>query len=231
MNKFEKMFVPGALKVPPKLKAGMTFRIGTGFDFPDECFNQFGCTPVENQGSKPWCAAYSAANYAEEKLRRKNGYSMQIDPAPLYAYAKTIDGDPDGDGTYLECTLEALLQKEYFDESKCKIKTIGGGLFGNASALREVKGAIFRHGTIVAGFNITGEWFSPKKGVVTHKAGFSSEGGHAVHLVGYDKDGVLIQNSWGSDYAHEGFLYLTNNAFEHEFMYAAFLTNTLDGIS
>ena len=104
-------------------------------------------------------------------------------------------------------------------------------MFGNSGALRDVKYAIHRHGTIIAGFNITSEWFSPAKGVVYHKAGCSAEGGHAVHLVGYDEDGVLIQNSWGPGYAHGGFVYLTNYAFEQEFMYAALLTNTLNNLN
>ena len=230
MNKFEKMFVPGALKIPEKLKVKQMFKATGSFRGPKELFNQYYCTPVDNQGQLPWCAAYSAANYAEEKLWRKKGYPEQIDPAPLYKYAKTIDGDPEGDGTYLECTLQALLNKGYFDPALCKVKTIGGYVFSNDSALQDVKYAIHRHGTIIAGFNITTEWYSPRKGVVTGMSG-TTEGGHAVHLVGYDQDGVLLQNSWGPDYAHEGFVYLTNNAFKKQFMYAALLTNTLNGLN
>ena len=230
MNKFEKMFVPGALKIPEKLKAKMAFKVGTKFVAPKECYNNYCCTPVDNQGSLPYCAAYSAANYAEEKLWRKKGYPEQIDPVPLYKYAKTIDGDPNGDGTYLECTLEALVKKGYFG-SECKIKTIGGSIFNNSGALQDVKNAIFRHGTIIAGFNITTEWYTPtSKGAILGKKA-DSLGGHAVHLCGFDEGGVLVQNSWGPDWGHNGFVYLTNNAFEKEFMYAALLTNTLDGLN
>ena len=229
MNKYEKMFAPDALKAPARLKSKSAFKVGKSFSAPVECFNQFCCTPVENQGALPWCAAYSAANYAEEKLWRRKGYPEQIDPAPLYKYAKSIDGDPDGDGTYLECTLEALVKKGFFGE-ECKIKTIGGGLFGNGSALNDEKNAIFRHGTIIAGFNISSEWFTPANGVIRGKVN-DEQGGHAVHLVGYDDGGILIQNSWGADYGKGGFVYLTNNAFLSQFMYAAMLTNTLNGLN
>ena len=229
MNKYAKMFVPGGLKVPKELKKSRLFCAAKNFQAPKELILIGYCVPVDDQGQLPWCAAYSAANYAENLLWRKRGYHQEINPAPLYNYAKSIDGDPNGDGTYLECTLEALLKYGYFDSSVCKIKTIGGGTFGNNSALNDIKYAIHKYGVVMAGFNITDEWFNPKKGVVC--GGGSSRGGHAVLIVGYDEDGVLIQNSWGASYAHDGFVYLTNRAFDEQFMYAAFLTRALDGLN
>lgn len=229
MNRFEKRFRPGALKVPERLKA-KAFRAAANFTAPKELILTGYCVPVDDQGSKPWCAAYSAANYAENLLWRKRGYHTEIDPAPLYEYAKTIDGDPTGDGTYLECTLKALVKYGHFDGDICKIRMIGGSVFGNGAALDDVKYAIHKYGVCMAGFNITSEWYSPARGVVRGNSG-TAQGGHAVLVVGYDEDGVIIQNSWGTGYAHDGFVYLTNRAFNDQFIYAALLTRALDGLN
>ena len=227
---FSDRFVKGALKVPEGLPGDRALRAAGRFQAPNELILTGYCVPVDDQGRLPWCAAYSAANYAENILWRKNGYHEEIAPAPLYAHAKSIDGDPDGDGTYLECTLDALLEKKYFDRSVCKVRTIGGNRFGNGNPLADVKYAIHRYGVCMAGFDITDEWYAPKDGIVRGLAG-KPQGGHAVLIVGYDRDGVVIQNSWGRDYAHDGFVYLTNRAFGDQFMYAALLTRTLDGLS
>jgi hypothetical protein len=228
---YRSRFVPGALKVPKSLLKKHAFRAAGDFQAPKELILTGYCVPADDQGEKPWCAAYAAANYAENLLWRKRGYHKEIDPAPLYQYAKSIDGDPTGDGTYLECTLEALLKYGHFDPSVCKVKTVGGGIFGNSGAMNDVKYAIHRYGVVMAGFNITDEWYKPSaKGVVCGKDGAKLQGGHAVLLVGYDENGFIVQNSWGGQYAHEGFVYLTNKAFNEQFMYAAFLTRALDGM-
>jgi len=228
MNKFERMYNPLGLRVPERLRPSMKMKFGSRIECPDELLLDGYCTAVEDQGSKPYCAAYSASNFAESVLWRKNGYRTEINPDPLYAHAKTIDGDPTGDGTYLECTLDALLERGFFDRDICKVKTFGGSLFGLGSGLTDVKNAIHRYGCCIAGFNITDEWFSPKSGVI--RGGGSPRGGHAVTLVGYDRNGVVILNSWGKSYAHDGFVYITNKAFDQQFMYGACLTHCLDGM-
>lgn len=229
MNKFEKMYNPLGLKVPERLAKADRLKFGARIECPPELLLDGYCTAVEDQGSKPYCAAYSASNFAESVLWRKKGYPVAIDPDPLYLHAKTIDGDPTGDGTYLECTLEALLAKGYFDKGLCRVKTFGGSRFFSGDGLASVKNAIHRYGCCIAGFQITGEWFDPKGGVIRGNVK-SPEGGHAVTLVGYDRDGVLILNSWGESYAHKGFVYITNKAFNEQFMYGAVLTHCLDGM-
>jgi hypothetical protein len=225
MNRYEKMFVRGALKLPAKVPAKTRFRAASSFRGPKELLLDGYMTPVEDQGSMPWCAAYSASTFAEAVLWRKNGYHKDIDPGRLYRYAKTIDGDPNGDGTYLECALEALRHFGHFP-GKCEVKVVQGPLFGSMSGLNDVKYAIHKYGCCIAGFNISASWFSPRRGVVDGQG--APQGGHAVTICGYDEGGVLIQNSWGRDYGHEGRIYLPNSAFEAEFMYAAVLTHCLD---
>jgi len=215
MQRFAKMFVPGALLRPKRLAKSGMLKAPAKFQGPKELILTGYCTPVENQGAKPWCAAYAASSYAENIRWRIDGYRRDIDPAPLYAYAKTVDGSPDTDGTYLECTLRALMAKGHLPAMS--VKTF--------DTLRDLKYAVHRQGVCIAGFNITSDWFSPRKGVVFGEG--ETQGGHAVTVCGYDEGGVVILNSWGADWGHGGFAYVTNKAFGDQFMYGAALSGAL----
>lgn len=225
MSKYEKMFVHGALKFPEKTK-GPVLSVPMSYEGPKELILSGYCTPVENQGSLPYCAAYAASSFAENVLWRRRGYHRDVDPVPLYKFAKTIDGDPDGDGTLLECPLKGLVARKIFGD-QCRPKLLKGQLWG-VSGKDVVKYAVHKYGVCVAGFDITSEWFDPRRGVVSGDGDFKSEGGHAVVVCGFDEGGFLILNSWGKDYAHGGFVYIANKAFDDQFMYGACLTHVLD---
>lgn len=227
-SQFRKMFVPGGLMIPKKIAKKNTFCANPLYIVPEKLILDGYNTPVENQGSLPYCAAYSASSFAENILWRKTHIRKDIDPVPLYKYAKTIDGSPDTDGTFLECTLEALLKFGYFEKGVCKIKTFGGNMFSNLTALRDLKSAIHQYGCCLAGFNITTEWYSPSHDNTIVGGNFHEEGGHAVLIVGYDQERVRILNSWGKDYADGGFVWISNDAFSRQFIYGAILTHCMD---
>lgn len=182
------------------------------------------CTPTEDQGSKPWCAAYAAAQWAENIQWRVKDAPTNIKPDWIYTYAKQHDGDPNGDGTTLTHVLEAL-RGSVFDRDKCKVKVL------RPSRLA-VKYAIHKFGCALGGFNIDSSWWGVKKStpVITGK-GTPNQGGHAVLICGYDKEGVWIQNSWGKDWAEWGFAKMTWDAFDKQFMYGAVLSNVLDDMT
>lgn len=228
---FRNMYNPNGLKIPTRLPSRSLLAADPSRVPPDELLLDGYCTPAEDQGATPRCAAYAASNFAESVLWRKTGRPTEVDPGPLYEYAKTIDGDPDGDGTYLECALKALVHFNRFPKT-CSVKTFGNDFFGfgRASGLSDVKFAVHRYGCCLAGFNITDEWFSPRKAVVSGEPGREYQGGHAVLVCGYDPWGVLVMNSWGKGYGRDGKVYVSNRAFERQFMYGAVLTKVMDGL-
>lgn len=228
-NKFARMFVNGGLRIPEKILKKETFAAANNFTAPSKLDLRGYCTPVENQGNLPYCAAYSASSFAENILWRKRHYHEEIDPLPIYKYAKTIDGDPKGAGTFLECAMEGLFKYDYFDPKICKIKMFGGNPFNNANGIRDMKFAIHQYGVAMAGFNITSEWYSPNSdNTVTGRKDASGQGGHAVIVCGYDENRFLIMNSWGKGYAEDGFVWVTYKAFEEQFIYASIMTHCLD---
>lgn len=230
-NKFARMFVNGGLKIPDKILKRETFAAAKDFSAPSILDLRGYCTPVENQGNLPYCAAYAATSFAENILWRKNHYHEEIDPLPIYKYAKSIDGDPTGAGTFLECAMEGLFKYKYFNPDVCKIKLFGGNPFNNGNAIRDMKFAIHQYGICMAGFAITSEWYSPNsKNMVTGIKGATGQGGHAVVVCGYNDElkAFLIMNSWGTSYAEKGFVWVSYDAFLEQFIYASTMTHCLD---
>jgi len=231
MNKYAQMFNPNGLKLPKRILKRDSFCAGAKQILPSSYLVEGMLTRVENQGNYPNCAAYAATTFAECVMWKRDGYPQQIDPVKIYNYAKTIDGDADCDGTLLECALEGLFEYGYFDRNVSKIKTVGGSVFGNDQdkALFYCKMACFRYGSCVIGCNIDESWYTPKNGIV--KGGGSSLGGHAITLCGFDDGGIIIRNSWGSDWGHDGDAYIPNDVALKQFMYGATITNALNGIT
>lgn len=227
-SRFSKLFVPGALILPERIAQKKTARAVPAFKAPDELLLDGYCTPVENQEDKPYCAAYAATSFAESVLWRKNNFPQEIDPKEIYARAKEIDGQPDVDGTTLEAALQAVIDKGYLD-SKCKVKMFGGKSMGCNDGLMSVKYAVHKYGCCVAGFKITDEWYSPSWFTDTIKGKWRAKqlGGHAVLICGYTEKKVRIMNSWGKKYADDGFVWITNEEFDNQFVYGAVATDCL----
>jgi hypothetical protein len=84
---------------------------------------------------------------------------------------------------------------------------------------QSIKAEIYKNGPLATGFQVFSDFMSPYDGtkVYTHSvANSTSQGGHAVKIVGWGEDGVdekgntnvpywIIQNSWGTDWGLDGF--------------------------
>jgi len=181
-------------------------------------------TPVEFQGEKPWCAAYATANWAEAMLWRRDDTFEQIKPDWIYYYAKEQDGMPDVPGTTLTAALEAL-RGSIFDRGVCKVKIV------RRSRL-SVKYAIHKFGAILGGFNISPAWYGcTRENPNISDVGDVFEGGHAVIICGYNREGVHVFNSWGTNWGNYGFGFLDWTTFDKQFVYGAVLSNVLDGLT
>lgn len=213
----------------PERERPLALALGS-YDIPEAIDNRAYCTPVEDQGSKPWCAAYTAAAFAENVVWRREGVIRQVEEADIYAWAKAHDGI-EGDGTTLSAALGGLLRcSPSFDIDICRVR----GVYGEEAA----RIAIHRFGCFLAGFDITKEWYDPKKaGLCGAKCVIASPvssrnpkiGGHAVLVVAYDGRGVWVENSWGDGWGKGGFGFVSWAAFNSQFMGGAVLTHALDG--
>ena len=73
-----------------------------------------------------------------------------------------------------------------------------------------LKQALVANGPCIGGLPVynscTTDFWDKSKG--------SFEGGHAVAIVGYNKDGFIIRNSWGRYYGHDGYSLISYEDFD-----------------
>jgi len=185
---------------------------------------------TDQQGNKPHCAGYSIANLAEALIWKRTGKLVNLNADQIYAKAKTQDGDINGEGTYLECAIRAALELGGIaNPDSIKI----GFLYNDGSdrTVESLKYLVHKYDFVHAGFNISTGWYScnAQDPVVKHTD--IPCGGHAVLVVGYDQQGVYIQNSWGKEWGSKGFCVLPWDAFKKEAMYFCYLQNEYDGLN
>jgi len=222
---FAKEHKVGFLRMPQNMESQKFLLAGQKFLTPDKIDERPRMTKCEDQGSKPWCAAYAATQYAENIIWRKNGFPEEIDPTWVYADAKKLDGMPDVDGTSLDAVFMALLNGGVFNSEVCKINLV-------RATESDVKFAIHKFGVMLAGFMITEEWYrvNAKKTSICDGRRLPGIGGHAVVLCGYDDNGAYIMNSWSSKWGNYGTALITWDKLAEQMMYGAVLENCLDGL-
>lgn len=170
--------------------------------------------PSSNQGDTPKCAAYAMAGWLEFYNWKYKGVAQQINPDPIYARAKQIDGEPNIQGTTLEAALQAAQDLQLItavDTTSIRQVTASG-----------VAQALHRYGVVLAAFNISEYWTDAQpNGWVTE--GGASLGGHAVLMCGYslvdNPPWYAIQNSWGEQNGWRGFNRMSVPMFNSQFMY------------
>lgn len=154
------------------------------------------------------------AGWLEYYNWKYKGVAEQIDPNPIYARAKELDGQPNVDGTTLECVLQAAQDLQLIsgvDTASIRYVPAAG-----------VRQALHRYGVILSAFSITDKWsYANQEGWITE--GGMNLGGHAVVTCGYsDVDNppwYAIQNSWSENQGWRGFNRLSPMLFNQQFDY------------
>lgn len=230
-NELSHQYITGDCKIPDNIDTLPKLSLPKHpFVAPRRIDNRDQCIPTGDQGQLPHCAAWTMRGYMGAIMWKRNDYPpTDINPSEIYSHAKKIDGDPNGNGTTLTAVLDYALKNKIFDSNKCKIEVIW-----NVSNARDcVKYAIHKYGCILSAFNITTEWYTcnKQKSSITGNGSYRrNAGGHAVLAVGYDENGIYIQNSWGEQWSQWGFGLITWEEFDRQFLYAACLSNALDGL-
>jgi hypothetical protein len=166
---------------------------------------------ILNQNGYPYCVGYSSAALKQEKELRER-VSKVFDGDWIYQKCKEIDGY-NGTGTYLRVAMK-VLQKQGAKpkdepESEAVKYRIGGYAKVDDLSFEGLKRAIFVNGAIIAGFTGSNAGWQnayirpPKEGEATW--------GHAVCIIGYTKDYLIFQNSWGNQWGENGLGYICAN--------------------
>lgn len=149
---------------------------------------------VLNQGENPICVPCSISSYLNWKENLKDGSHKdnKINYFEIYN-TKTTEGD----GMTFKEAFSYL--KHHGVSSKSGIMRIRG--YALIRSLASLRTALLMNGPCFGAlpvYNYSNQFWKRKNGDMLL-------GYHAISIVGYEKDGFIIRNSWGSSFANNGY--------------------------
>jgi len=178
-------------------------------ELPDNYIIPYQLT-ILNQNNYPACVGFSSASLKAEKERREQNL-IDFDGLWLYQECKKIDGAPDQDGTNLRAAMKVLknLGAKPLDQSETRASKykIGGYAQVDDISFKGLKSAIYQNGVILAGFSgDNAGWQTARL-----KPPVKAQWGHAIALIGFNKDYIIFQNSWSEIWGEKGIGYIPKN--------------------
>lgn len=199
-----------------KLAARHILKAPPGWDCPDRIDNSAYCTPLENQGQNPWCAAYATGQLLSASYWREFHFKHDFPEDKLYAEAKRIDGGT-GNGTTLEAILDAARNIDY------GIGYMAVMPEADEEEVYEVEDVLFgvhKYGLVLVGLGITEGWnnLNPDGTIGPDN---TPTGGHALLVSGYSRSCNMIwgPNWWGKAWGKGGWWMMTLDQFREQFGY------------
>ena len=178
-------------------------------ELPDNYIIPYQLT-ILDQNSYPACVGFSSASLKAEKERREQNL-IDFDGLWLYQECKKIDRAPNQDGTNLRAAMKVLkkIGAKPLNQSETKASKykIGGYAQIDDLSFRGLKSAIYQNGVILAGF------FGDNAGWQTArvKPPVKAQWGHAIALIGFNKNYIIFQNSWSEIWGEKGIGYIPKN--------------------
>jgi len=219
-----------SLKLSEFLLTGKTYSVSgkeiSGIVNPKTIDNRQICSPTDDQGLKPWCAAFSCAQYLESLFWKHTGKPIQLDAETIYNKAKTIDGlKPGTDGTTLEAALNTGIELCGWNPEKYKTEIFSGEKLNEKDLSEYIKFLIHKHDLMLTGFTITSSWEKCSR-YTGFRVGNTGRklGAHCVLGCGYDQSSFYIQNSWSKAWSAYGFAMVPWNIFYEQFEYCAWIS-------
>jgi hypothetical protein len=211
----DKMYIPTLVEVPVQREL--------------KAYREAG-VPILDQGEEGACTGFGLATVAHYLLltRKDSRDRAAVSPFMLYDMARRYDewAGEDYEGSSCRGAIKGwykhgVCKRELWRSSSTKIKALSQNVVADAAA--RPLGAYFRvnHKDLVAMHAAITETKILYASATVHtgwekvksngKVRFETKplGGHAFAIVGYDKEGFWIQNSWGEDWGHDGFCHIT----------------------
>jgi hypothetical protein len=183
--------------VPSKMDGTeVKFKKIKDFEIPEEYSYIRYLPSVLNQGNKPICVPCSLSAYINWSINTDTGDNKVDNKVNLQEIFDSSSVKSD-DGMTFKDGLKFL--KHEGVSTKDGVETIDKyAVVGSELALKQ---ALILNGPCVGGLpvydsRVTKFWSSSMG---------DYEGGHAIAIVGYNKDGFIIRNSWGKSYGSDGY--------------------------
>lgn len=178
---------------------------------------------IENQENIGSCVGHSGVS-ALELMAFKRGRNVNLSRLFAYYNVRLIDNRIGEEGAYIRSIMKSINKwglppeevypyitakeniapsKEVYDiASRFKVTK-----YERVPLVKEsISGAIDSGYPIVFSMNIFDDFFSmcPTLDATFYKAMGAEAGGHAMVIVGYNKAGVIVENSWGKAWGYNG---------------------------
>lgn len=185
--------------------------VNNGVKLPESYSYEKILPKVLDQGNDPICVPCSISSFIEWKYNMNSGSvnDNKVEMKPMFKKYGSRDGMTFKEGLH-------YLHHEGISTNKGVFKIDQYAMVGSIQALKQ---AIVLNGPCIGGLPV-----KDSKRADFWK-GFGNEGGHAVAIVGYDKDGFLIRNSWGKSYGYDGYMHLPYEDFNRFYEIWALIKN------
>jgi Papain family cysteine protease len=218
--------------VPEEGTPGPTVRIASG-GRPRKCDLRSNCSPIDDQTTLGSCSAMSMVGALEFLQRKRRQPSLELSPLYVYYNSRVLANHVAEDsGVRINLAVASVVGQgaceerlwpydvKKFGERPPETAFTDGDQRGDAAAqFARVSTNDEIMQVLSQGMPVTfASWFSGpemntaatsgKMDVFTTKR--SSDGGHAMVIVGYDEDQKLwlVRNSWGADFGEKGYLWI-----------------------
>jgi len=193
------------------------------------------CSPIENQGSLGSCTGQSIAG-AIELLNKRNGKPTDVSRLFIYYYERVLLGTVNYDsGAYIRDGIKATnkygasleshwpydirkFKQEPINEAKSDALNRKVTRYERVEDFNGCIDALSNGYPVVIGFYVYDSFMSAsvaKTGNMPYPNTNRERllGGHAVLLVGYDKNKkvFIVRNSWGTSWGDKGYFYMPFN--------------------
>ena len=179
------------------------FKSITSFEVPEEYSHISMLPKVDNQNHTHMCIPYALSACLNWNINVNNGECKDnhIDVNRIYSHRKF----PGDNGMSFEYAFDFLINKGVkYDYGTIKIND-----YLLIEDILSLKQAILLNGPCIAAIkykNKTSDKFWE---------GINNFGGHVVAIVGYNKEGFIIRNSWGKEYGSNGYCIFPYNKFSN----------------
>lgn len=174
-------------------------------NIPEEYSYVNNLPPIENQGSTNMCAVYALSVHLDWNYNIDHGtnnkVSINIDKHKLYDIRENNLEDA------------GMTFKEALDFLKKKGISSKNGLIKIDRYLKVNSFLALKYALIMNGPCVAGLYVRDPDADDFWNGGSTIYGGHAVAIVGYNKKGFIIRNSWGTSYGENGYSIITYEDF------------------
>ena len=161
---------------------------------------------VLDQGSEPICVPCSITSYINWNIAINNNEDEKDYNVDVYEIYDSRSNNDENNGMMIKEALSYL--KHYgvkTDNGRFKIK--GYSMIRSEIALKH---AIIMNGICIAGLPT---YNTPLDDFWNENNSEEFLGGHAIALIGFDENGYIIRNSWGSGYGYDGYSHISYEDF------------------